>query len=267
MNILFHTIAIEPERWTPKRVSRPLTELLAPMAAAGFRELEIYEPHLGPETVSEEIRAGLEHHGLQPVILSSYLNPAVTDDRAARAGMEQIAERVSFYGFAAVRIFPGIKLPPADTAGVAEFVRRVAELADLLPGASVLLETHDGSIADDPRAVVRVVADAARPNIGLLFQPTSFGDRESILRQFEIQRPHIRHLHLQDRNADMSFARMGAGVVPWRELFAAGAAAVDATLEFVPSGICEPGRFDLARTIGEASGDIAAVRAMAEHPA
>lgn len=264
MKILFHTIAIEPERWTPKRVSRPLTEILGPVAEAGFRELEIYEPHLGTEATSPAIREALQSNGLMPVILSSYLNlnPAITTGDEAEEGIEQIADRADFYGFSKVRLFAGSKLQPDDRAGIAGFVERVRRMADRMPRTQILLETHDGSLADDCRAVVAAVEEIQRPNVGLLFQPTFFTDREAILEQYRLQRPYIRHLHLQNRNSDLSFALMAEGIVPWRELFALGAANCDATLEFVPAAICSVENFNLKASLAQAVSEVESVRAM-----
>ena len=107
MKILFHTIAIEPARWTSERVSRPLTELLGPVAQAGFRELEIYEPHLGAKATSSDILEALRANRQQPVILSSYLNlnPAITTDAEVQEWSEVMAQRVEFYGFGKVRLY------------------------------------------------------------------------------------------------------------------------------------------------------------------
>jgi sugar phosphate isomerase/epimerase len=264
MEILFHTIAVEPERWTTKRVSRPLTELLGPLATAGFRELEIYEPHLGANPTSDEIRQALRTHDESPVILSSYLNlnPEATTDKEMEEGVRMMAERVKFYGFRKVRLFAGSKLHTDDRVGVAAFTHRVSRLADRLTETEILLETHDGSLADNPQALVAVVEEVARPNVGLLFQPTFLADRDATLAQFRLQQPFIRHLHLQNRNPDLTFAPMAEGVVPWRELFALGAANVGATLEFVPVGIGAPSDFDLHATLHQAKLEINAIGRM-----
>jgi sugar phosphate isomerase/epimerase len=127
VKILFHTIAIEPARWTSERVSRPLTELLGPVAQAGFRELEIYEPHLGAKATSSDILEAFRANRQQPVILSSYLNlnPAITTDAEVQEWSEVIAQRVKFYGFGKVRLFAGSGLKADDHAGVAQFIQRV----------------------------------------------------------------------------------------------------------------------------------------------
>jgi sugar phosphate isomerase/epimerase len=258
MNILFHTIAIEPARWTPQRVSRPLTGLLPHIANAGFRDIEIYEPHLTAETVSQEIKDALAANSLTPVILSSYLNldPAKTPDAEAEEKGAQIAERIAFYGFKKLRLFPGAGMNPADNAGIEIFKARVQRLAALIPDTEILLETHDGSLADDPAVVVRIVKDLALPNVALLFQATIYPKPETIMPQFHLEKPFIRHLHLQNRLPDGSFVKLRDGVIPWPEILKELGGTVDATLEFVPVGVCKPDEFDLAATLAEARGEI-----------
>lgn len=121
-----------------------------------------------------------------------------------------------------------------------------------VPKVEVLLETHNDSLADDPGLVVRIVRELRNQRAGLLFQPTLFQDQQSVRKQFHIQRPYIRHVHLQNRMQDLSFARMEEGVVPWPELLAQLETGVDATLEFVPAGIFAPEQFDLNTVLDQA---------------
>src|SRR5215210_1938661 len=132
MNILFHTIAVEPARWTPQRISRPLVELLPHIATSGFHDLEIFEPHLTAETISAEIRDGLAQCGLRPVVLSSYLNlnPAQTSDGVVDAKLDQIAERITYYGFKKLRLFPGPAMNPVDDASIKVFTTRLQRLVN-----------------------------------------------------------------------------------------------------------------------------------------
>ena len=73
MDLLFHTIALEPARWTPQRTSRDLAGILPPIASAGFRRIEVFEPHLTDATTSPKIRDAFRSL-ISPEILSSYLN-------------------------------------------------------------------------------------------------------------------------------------------------------------------------------------------------
>jgi len=264
MNILLHTIALEPARWTPQRISRPLTELLPEITKAGFSQIEIYEPHLTSETVVPEIKAALEKSGITPVVLSSYanFNPAVTSDAEVETLAAQIAARVAFYGFKKLRLFPGPKMDPSDAASVETFKNRVKLLAGLLPQTEILLETHDGSLADDSLVIVRIVQELALPNVALLFQPTFFQEREPILEQFRLQKPYIRHIHLQNRLPDLSFVRMNEGIIPWPEILPQLDKEIEATLEFVPVAICSVEQFDLAATFEQVKEEVAYVRSL-----
>jgi sugar phosphate isomerase/epimerase len=253
MELFFHTIAVEPARWTAQRVSRKLVELLPEIAGAGFRQVEVFEPHLGMETVSGEIRDALKKLGMTPEVLSSYLNlnPVETSDGELKLKTEELRERVEFYGFPRMRLFPGPKMDPNDRAGVKVFMQRLTRLTEALPDTEILLETHDGSIADDPEAVAQVVRDLNAPNLGLLYQPTLF-PAEAALKQFAIQQPYIRHVHLQNRNADLTFARMREGIVPWAKILGQLPPGVTGSLEFVPVGICTVEEFDLGAALEEA---------------
>lgn len=253
MELYLHTIALEPARWTPQRRSLDLPELLPRIADCGFDRIEIYEPHLEIATGPETLLAALLANGLSAPILSSYLNlnPLKTSDAEWRSGADQLVEHVGLYGFKAVRLFPGQGMDPADNAATARFVERLRELAERLPRTELWLETHDHSLADDPTLMVRIVEELGAPNLGLLFQPTVFNDPDAIRSQFALQLPHIRHVHLQNRNHDLSFAHLAEGLVPWADLLQQLPASVDASLEFVPTGICKPDAFDLEATLNE----------------
>jgi sugar phosphate isomerase/epimerase len=253
MRLLLHTIALEPARWTPQRTSRPLVDLLPHIAAANFRDLEIYEPHLGATAVSTEIRDAFGEFNLTPEILSSYLNlnPSVTRDSDVAAGVDQIRARIDFYGFRKLRLFPGPGMSPSDEDGISLFVPRLERLINALPDTEILLETHDGSLADDPAVITRIVREFDSPRVGLLYQPTFF-EPQAALRQLEIQKSFIRHLHLQNRKPNLDFAPLNEGVIPWDCILQKMDGAVSATLEFVPVGICSIQQFDLAATLRQA---------------
>ena len=250
MKLLLHTIALEPARWTPQRTSLRLVELFEPIAESGFDRLEIYEPHLDDD--ADEILAGLRRVQIQPVILSSYLNlnPAETSNIELKAKLDLLVERIRFFGFKKLRLFSGLRMSLTDSSAIAEFTARVATIANQLPQTEVLLETHDGSLADDPSLIVRVVEELALPNLGLLYQPTLF-NAESPLEQLAVQKHLIRHIHLQNRNPDRSFTTLRDGVIPWKSIVTGLSSDVDATLEFVPVGICPLEEFNLAETLAQ----------------
>lgn len=251
MEVFFHTIALEPARWTPQRVSQSLTTLLPRIARAGFRTVEIYEPHLREEALRPAIRESLEKNALKPEILSSYLDIATLAAGDLAPAVSSLEETVRYFGFRKLRLFPGPKISPADTAAVAGFAARLALVAARLEGIEILLETHDGSIADDPSRIVAVVKDLALPNVGLLFQPTAF-DGEKALAQWAIQKDFIRHIHLQNRTPAGGFETLEKGVTPWNRILRDVSPGVSASLEFVPAGICPEEAFDLDAVLAQA---------------
>lgn len=250
MNILFHTIALEPARWTPQRVSQNLADLIPKIARAGFQQIEIYEPHLalGDE---DDIRKLLAQYQLSPVVLSSYLQvaPEKTDGEKFVSEKYDLIARVRRFGFRKVRLFPGMGVSPKDAGAVEIVARRVAQIAGKLPDVEILLETHDGSIADEPEAVAALVGKTGCANVGLLYQPAIF-QPEPALKQLAAQKHFIRHVHLQNRFADGSFSPLREGVVPWDKILPQ--LNVDVSIEFVASGICTVEEFDLAKSIAEA---------------
>lgn len=262
MKLLLHTIALEPARWTPLRVSRPLTELLPAIAAANFRDLEIYEPHLGSDPVSPVIHDGFASLRLDPIILSSYLdlNPAHTPDSLLESLVSTLALRINYYGFRKVRLFPGSGMNPHDAHGISILIERLKSLALQIAPVEVLLETHDGTLADNPELPPGLI-EQLPANVGLLYQPTFF-TAQSAIDQFHIQKRFIRHLHLQNRNGDLSFATLQTGVIPWREILSEIGEKVGATIEFVPAGICPAETFDLQATLRQAGEEMDYVRAI-----
>jgi sugar phosphate isomerase/epimerase len=262
MNILLHTISLEPARWLPARVSQPLIDMLPSIAHAGFRQLEIYEPHLAASKDLEALKASVIANRLAPVILSSYLslNPAQTTDAGFDVGIENAVGLVERFGFQKIRLFPGLGMRPDDSVGVTIFLERLRRLAARLPETEILLETHDNSLADDPALIVRIVEEAGLPKLGLLFQPLKFTDPAHAMRQFMLQKKHVRHVHLQNRDAEMAVVRIGAGLIPWREILTQLDAGVEASIEFVPAGMRSVETFRRDEAISEAAEDAEIVR-------
>ena len=259
MKLFFHTIALEPARWTPRRTSFRLIELLRPIAESGFNQLEIYEPHLNDDCI--ETRDCLDQHQLQAPILSSYinLNPAVTSDAELSAGIEVLKERIQFFGFKTLRLFPGVMMSPEDTVGIHQFMERLRALAQQLPQIEMLIETHDHSLADDFHLPVRIVEEIGLPNLGLLYQPTIFAP-EKALEQWSIQKHLVRHLHFQNRKPDLSFGTIQEGIIDWKSIVTHLSPDVNATLEFVPVGICSVEQFNLDVTLAQARSEADYIR-------
>jgi sugar phosphate isomerase/epimerase len=254
MDILLHTIALEPARWTPQRVAQPLGNLLPSIAAHGFSRIEIFEPHIGNAAEWPQIIAALKDANMEAVMLSSYLSlhPNNTPNHDLDQRIDDLKRRLDAFGFRKVRIFPSADL---TAEGARTLTARLRRLATAIPQTEILLETHDGSLADDPAMLVRLMENLGLDNVGLLYQPTFF-DTERSLEQFELEKPFIRHLHLQGRAKDTSFVPLRDGLVPWEKIISGLERDVTATLEFVPSGICSVEQFDLEASLREARAEI-----------
>lgn len=257
MNILLHTIALEPNRWQPARVSTPLATYLDKIASAGFNTLEVFQPHLDLAPDLTEVLDGLAHFQLDAHILSAYVKLGAPADQEAEidAELERIAEYINDFGFRKIRLFPGT-VPDGDTpkATAQRVELRWKKLLSLCPEVVLLIETHNASLADDFQLIYQLVAKQKDPRIQLLFQPVIFQSAPTI-QQFQIQKKLIGHIHLQDRDPEMKLVPFGssASTVPWKEILTALDFAVDASIEFVPSSITPTDQFSIAKTLEEIS--------------
>src|SRR5581483_11238266 len=134
MDILLHTIALEPARWTPQRVSQPIVDLLPQIAdKTPFKKLEIFEPHLTYAADENAVREVFAEHQLEPVILSSYFDLAKAAPDVFEHESAELLRRVRTFGFKKVRLFPGPGIPLDDKARIESFVERVRNLVSSAP--------------------------------------------------------------------------------------------------------------------------------------
>lgn len=244
--VLLHTIALEPARWTVRRTSQKLTQLLPVMAAAGFRQIEVFEPHLSAEG-AQEITSVCKAEGIFLVVLSSYLDLSITLDE--HEVVHELRKKIEVFEFRKIRLFPGLRISPRDDAKVTFFRERLFRIAEALSDMEILLETHDQSIADDPVVLNKLVHEYRGSNLGLLYQPTTF-QPEAAWDQFELQKMNIRHVHLQDRNTEGDIVVPGEGVLPWKRIL--GAYSGDVSIEFLPAGMTSEETFSLPIALQEA---------------
>ena len=75
------------------------------------------------------------------------------------------------------------------------------------------LETHANTLCDTEESTLQLL-DELSPceNVGLCFQPYTEGDTDAAIRMYDALRPHIRHVHLQNRlRADGSVTLLEEG--------------------------------------------------------
>ena len=228
--------------------------MLPAISAAGFYKLEVFEPHVALAPDPDALADAFAAAHLSPMVLSSYLemNPANISDDLFAAKADEVLARVDRFGFQKVRLFPAREPNLSRTDETADRVAaRLKHLASARPGTEFLLETHDGSLADDPARVLRVLESCGEPNVGLIWQPTVF-QVEAARQQFAVQQHAIRHFHLQNRTSADRFTTLEAGIIPWKEFLSAGYFGADVTIEFLPAGLCAVEEFDLTTTLQQA---------------
>ncbi len=220
IRLSFCTIGFQKNKWGKDRVvETPLSEILPVLAGAGYEEAELWWPHLADLTDAQQ-QALAEQMGemnLGVSLVSPYFNftssVASADESLALA--QQVitaARRVNARG---VRCFTG-KVGSAE-ATQDQWDRAVACLQQLADGADDLLwalETHRGNLMDTIDASETLVRRIDRPNVGLIFQPTTF--ERSYPEALDRLAPLTRHVHASNRGADGG-AALDAGYVdyPW----------------------------------------------------
>ncbi len=207
MQLLLNTIMLEPNRWTAEHaLTWPLVDLLDPMAAAGFRDLEVWGYHLDrlSETEVEQLAAALEARGMRAVGVGAY--PAFhlegAEDEGQRRSLGQLVGAAVHLGASVFKIFPG-RVASAD-AGDAVWRRSVEGMRRLAgrtaeAGMLLTLETHGGTLCDTLHGTRRLLEQLPEAGVGICFQPYVEHDTAAAMAAFDALGSRVRHLHLQNR--------------------------------------------------------------------
>ena len=208
MQLLLNTIMLEPNRWTvDKQLTYSLGELLEPIAAAGFRGLEIWQYHLSSLRAEdcEELPGRLQSLGLRAVALGAYPQFHLEGQQAAaeQSLLDRLVADAARLGCAAFKIFPGrVASADADDELWQLSAERMSRLAEALDRHDIVLtlETHGGTLCDSLDGTLRLL-DSLRgcANVGICFQPYLEDDTEAATAAFDTLATRVRHLHLQNR--------------------------------------------------------------------
>ena len=207
MQLLLNTIMLEPNRWTAEHaLTWPLVDLLDPMAAAGFRDLEVWGYHLDrlSEAGVEQLTAALEARGMRAVGVGAY--PAFhlegAEDEEERRSLEQLVGAAVHLGASVFKIFPG-RVASAE-AGEALWRRSVEGMRRLAgrtaeAGMLLTLETHGGTLCDTLDGTRRLLEQLPEDGVGICFQPYVEHDTAAAKAAFDALGPRVRLVHLQNR--------------------------------------------------------------------
>lgn len=207
MQIILNTIALEPNRWTEGKIPHfRLEELLEPIAETGFESLEVWQNHLAlrdPEEV-EEIAQRAESLGLGFPIVGMYprFHLEGEERQAELARFDGMVEKMDLLEADILKLMPGqvasADLTPELWERSVDFMREVIERTED-SGIIFTLETHGGTVADDPDALERFMEDVDSDRLEVCWQPYDFTSTGRAVKLFDRFADSIVHLHLQGR--------------------------------------------------------------------
>lgn len=275
MDLLLNTILLEPNRWTAdKELTWPLVDLLDPVAAAGFTDLELWGYHVDrlDDAGIEGLRQGLAERSQRALAVGAY--PAFhldgAEDEAEVARLERVVGVSATLGARLFKIFPGrVGSAQADDAIRRRSVERLRALADRTAqaGMRLTLETHGNTLCDTLDSTQRLFDELGEhDNVGLCFQPYTEQDTDAAIAMFDTLGDRVWHVHLQNRDEARTATRLAEG--SWtdygrflphvRDSGFDGTLCIEFTAGIVPA---DGESFDLQQVIGNAAADRAFVEA------
>ena len=265
MRIVLNTICLEPNRWTPHKTPHvPLLDLLKPIAQAGFTYIDIWSPHvenLAPDAL-RQVAQRCKDLNLTVTRLSTYLTgdclkPTAPPIEQAAARLCQIARD---FGANSMRIFFGNKDFKDFTEDLwqtslhhVQTLREEAQKA----GITIAAETHPGSACNCLEGCQEVLR-RTQEKMSLIYQFMS-NDASTNAEHVRTLSPHIHAIHLQDRDENNAFTRLGQGVIGYDQILATAQACgidCDLVIEFVEGcKVPNPNAFDLHAVLQTAIAD------------
>lgn len=220
MDLLLNTILLEPNRWTADHIlSWPLVDLLELIDEAGFKELELWGYHL--DRMDQDgvavLAAGLQSRAMRATGVGAYpsfhLEGAQDTEQIDR--LERVVAASAALDARIFKIFPGrVASDKADEATWQRTVTRLRNLADRVgsEGMILTLETHGGTLCDSLDSTRRLLDDlSGHDNVGICFQPYTDDDTDAAIAAFDALSHSVRHVHLQNRDAERNMSLLEDG--------------------------------------------------------
>ncbi|TVR46103.1 MAG: sugar phosphate isomerase/epimerase [Planctomycetota bacterium] len=198
-------------KWAPSpSVEIPLPEVIRIVAEHGFSGIEIWQPHWECLDTSGRLRALrlLQRHALQVPMLSAYYNFTKSEAHAADslAKGHQVIAQAAELGAANIRIFTGNHRSADASPEQWQRTRRcLQELCDAAAplGIGLCLETHDWNLMDTVPGTLRLLELVERPNLGLIFQASTFGPSTWYWALGHLL-PWVRHVHAPPKKCGLA---------------------------------------------------------------
>jgi sugar phosphate isomerase/epimerase len=242
-----------------------LTDLLEPIADAGFRGVEVWQYHVSRLAQSdlEALNQKASDLGIDFPVLGIYPELHL----GGTAGEEALIETVRLLdvgvalGANTVKMFVGTKgrgdlseIEEANTFAALEMLVDAAEDRDILLAG----ETHANTLFDSVDSVNNALAVIDSEDLEVCFQPFESANTEQAIADYSSLAEHVIHVHLQGRSngeissletADIDYQRL-------LETFEINGFAGYLSIEFVKDCVVDKAEnFDLDRVIANAVAD------------
>lgn len=266
MEVVLNSIALEPNRWTEKKIPHfKLVDLLEAIVEAGFRSTEVWQHHLttlGPDEV-QSLKDRAKELGVSVAIIGMY--PAFhlegPEREAELSRWDSLFGLADEFGARMLKVMPG-RTPSAEMTPevwdrsvgfVREVLARSEERGTIIP-----FETHAGTVADDPDVLLRFLDAAGSDRLKVCWQPFEFGSTERAIELYDKLAPHVVHLHLQG-SSERGMDLLQHSDIDYRavlsHIFASGFDGY-MSIEFVRDCVVDrPEDFDLATVLANAQRD------------
>lgn len=192
MPVYLASIALEPNRWSTRSPSFPLSEWLSRISTAGFDGVELWEYHL-TRTTSDEQDVLYSQNSVPIPVYNTYVLPVAE----SRAAWGRVAEDVRRLGCSAVKFNLG-----GDPKRAAEYRDVVRDLAAEFAGnATLLCECHPGTIVEQPDEAAGFFEAEGLEDVRFIVHPFLIGSKK-LRRWINALGSRIVHIHSQMRSDD-----------------------------------------------------------------
>lgn len=205
IQILFNSIALDPNRWTLDKIAYfQLDQLLDHVAKAGFHFVEVWQYHISRATESE-IR---KYHkianslGLAFPVIGMYprLHFSGRERQNELDRIEMLINYAKLLGTDIIKVFVGVH--GSDQTADSEYQRSVEfmqEILDLAGCYNLIItgETHQDTLFDSIESCEKFIKAINSENLKMCFQPFDFYNTEKAISDYHLLADNVIHIHYQ----------------------------------------------------------------------
>ena len=213
-------------RWDDDPVIEvPIDECLRRIKAWGFEGAEIWYRHVWKHSAEglNQVLAQLETLGLGAPMISSYYDFTSSDESCEKSVLHarEVLVTARRLKIPNIRIFSGPKgSKDVDEAGWDRAAKALQMLCDEAGSIGLCLETHPRNLMDTVEGTRRLLNLVARPNLGLILQPSTFVPDE--LAAIRSLGPFTRHVHATNHcpgpDGRPVAVGLGEGEMDWKQI-------------------------------------------------